>query len=115
MRCAGLYRDGQDPQQHAAGARLNFRIPQTAGEFDDRPRRISGFGLRRSKAFYLKALAPLDYALVMEVTQEQHGHDPAAGSAPMESPISGSAAKAGWTSRACGDRGEGPCHGGRFP
>ena len=33
----------------------------------------------RSKAFYLKALAPLDYGLVMEVTQEQHGHDPAAG------------------------------------
>ena len=33
----------------------------------------------RSKDFYLKALAPLDYSLVMEVTQEQHGHDPAAG------------------------------------
>ena len=33
----------------------------------------------RSKAFYLKALAPLDYQLVMEVTQEQTGHDPAAG------------------------------------
>ena len=33
----------------------------------------------RSKAFYLKALAPLDYTLVMEVTQEQTGHDPAAG------------------------------------
>ena len=33
----------------------------------------------RSKAFYLKALAPLDYTLVMEVTQEEHGHDPAAG------------------------------------
>ena len=33
----------------------------------------------RAKAFYLKALAPLDYALVMEVTQEQTGHDPAAG------------------------------------
>ena len=33
----------------------------------------------RSKTFYLKALAPLAYTLVMEVTQEQHGHDPAAG------------------------------------
>lgn len=33
----------------------------------------------RSKAFYAKALAPLDYSLVMEVTQEQTGHDPAAG------------------------------------
>ena len=33
----------------------------------------------RAKAFYLKALAPLDYHLVMEVTQEQTGHDPAAG------------------------------------
>ena len=33
----------------------------------------------RSKAFYLKALEPLDYVLVMEVTQEQAGHNPAAG------------------------------------
>jgi catechol 2,3-dioxygenase-like lactoylglutathione lyase family enzyme len=32
----------------------------------------------RAKAFYLKALAPLDYSLVMEVTQEQTGA-PAAG------------------------------------
>jgi catechol 2,3-dioxygenase-like lactoylglutathione lyase family enzyme len=33
----------------------------------------------RAKAFYLKALTPLGYSLVMEVTQEQTGHDPAAG------------------------------------
>jgi catechol 2,3-dioxygenase-like lactoylglutathione lyase family enzyme len=33
----------------------------------------------RAKAFYLRALAPLGYGLVMEVTQEQTGHDPAAG------------------------------------
>src|SRR5260370_11138159 len=33
----------------------------------------------RAKAFYTKALAPLDYVLVMEGTQEQTGHDPAAG------------------------------------
>src|SRR4051794_29153733 len=34
----------------------------------------------RAKAFYAKALAPLDYSLVMEVTQQQQsGHDPAAG------------------------------------
>jgi catechol 2,3-dioxygenase-like lactoylglutathione lyase family enzyme len=33
----------------------------------------------RAKAFYAKALAPLGYSLVMEVTQEQAGHDPAAG------------------------------------
>src|SRR6201991_1042740 len=33
----------------------------------------------RAKAFYLKALAPLGYGLVMEVTQEQTGRDPAAG------------------------------------
>jgi len=33
----------------------------------------------RAKAFYTKALAPLGYSLVMEVTQEQTGHDPAAG------------------------------------
>ena len=33
----------------------------------------------RAKSFYAKALAPLGYSLVMEVTQEQTGHDPAAG------------------------------------
>ena len=33
----------------------------------------------RSKAFYAKALEPLGYGLVMEVTQQQSGHDPAAG------------------------------------
>lgn len=34
---------------------------------------------QRAKAFYTRALAPLGYRLVMEVTQEQTGHDPAAG------------------------------------
>src|SRR3954462_3217252 len=33
----------------------------------------------RAKAFYSKALAPLGYSLIMEVTQEQTGHDAAAG------------------------------------
>jgi catechol 2,3-dioxygenase-like lactoylglutathione lyase family enzyme len=33
----------------------------------------------RAKAFYAKALAPLGYGLVMEVTAEQTGHAPAAG------------------------------------
>jgi catechol 2,3-dioxygenase-like lactoylglutathione lyase family enzyme len=33
----------------------------------------------RAKAFYAKALASLGYSLAMEVTQEQTGHDPAAG------------------------------------
>lgn len=33
----------------------------------------------RAKAFYAKALAPLGYSLVMEVTAEQTGHDRAAG------------------------------------
>jgi catechol 2,3-dioxygenase-like lactoylglutathione lyase family enzyme len=33
----------------------------------------------RAKAFYLKALAPLGYSLVMEVTQEAAGDYPAAG------------------------------------
>ena len=33
----------------------------------------------RAKAFYAKALAPLGYGLIMEVTQEQTGHDPTAG------------------------------------
>src|SRR3977135_934905 len=33
----------------------------------------------RAKAFYTQALAPLGYSLVMEVTQEQTGPDPAAG------------------------------------
>ena len=33
----------------------------------------------RAKAFYANALAPLGYSLLREVTQEQTGHDPAAG------------------------------------
>ena len=49
----------------------------------------------RAKAFYLKALAPLGYSLVMEVTQEQTTvTTPPPGSAPMANRISGSAAKA---------------------
>lgn len=32
-----------------------------------------------AKAFYSKALAPLDYCLIMEVTEEQTGHAAAAG------------------------------------
>jgi catechol 2,3-dioxygenase-like lactoylglutathione lyase family enzyme len=33
----------------------------------------------RARAFYTEALAPLGYGIVMEVTQEQTGHAPAAG------------------------------------
>ena len=33
----------------------------------------------RSKAFYLRALAPLGYSLIMEVSQEQGSSNPAAG------------------------------------
>ena len=33
----------------------------------------------RAKAFYLKALAPLGYSLIMEVTAERTGHSAAAG------------------------------------
>src|SRR5260370_32820446 len=33
----------------------------------------------RAKAFYAEALAPLGYSLIMEVTQEESSHDPAAG------------------------------------
>ena len=33
----------------------------------------------RAKAFYARALAPLDYSLIMEVTAEQTGHGAAAG------------------------------------
>jgi len=33
----------------------------------------------RAKAFYARALAPLDYSLIMEVTAEQTGDHPAAG------------------------------------
>src|ERR1700726_4748156 len=33
----------------------------------------------RAKAFYAKALAPLGYSLIMEVTQQQTGDFPAAG------------------------------------
>src|SRR5262245_52471123 len=43
-----------------------------------RPRRLSGFRLARSKAFYLQALAPLGYVLVMEVQQDEND-SPAAG------------------------------------
>ena len=53
----------------------------------------------RVEGVLLKALAPLDYHLVMEVTRNRPGTIPRQGSAPMESLISGSAAKADWTSR----------------
>src|SRR5260370_42060991 len=33
----------------------------------------------RAKAFYAKALAPLGYSLILEGTQGQTSHDPAAG------------------------------------
>jgi catechol 2,3-dioxygenase-like lactoylglutathione lyase family enzyme len=33
----------------------------------------------RARAFYTRALAPLGYGIVMEVTQQQTGHAPAAG------------------------------------
>ena len=49
----------------------------------------------RAKAFYLKALAPLGYGLIMEVTQDQQRQRARLRiSAPMASRISGSAAKA---------------------
>jgi catechol 2,3-dioxygenase-like lactoylglutathione lyase family enzyme len=50
----------------------------------------------RAKAFYAKALAPLGYSLIMEVTQDRSKPDtirPPA-SAPTASRISGSAARA---------------------
>ena len=53
---------------------------------------VSDYG--RSKAFYLTALAPLGYGMVMEVTQEQTGRDPAAGFGAMANRISGSVARA---------------------
>ena len=49
---------------------------------------------QRAKAFYLEALAPLGYSLIMEVTQERPAMIPRPVSAPMASRISGSAAKA---------------------
>ena len=53
----------------------------------------------RSKALYLKALAPLDYTLVMEVTRSRPVTIPPLALAPTASLISGSAARADWTSR----------------
>ena len=53
----------------------------------------------RSKAFYEKALAPLGYALVMEVPQTGNGEHVPRASAPTASRISGSAAKAASTTR----------------
>ncbi|MGT2503062.1 VOC family protein [Bradyrhizobium guangxiense] len=40
---------------------------------------ISVSDYERAKAFYAKALAPLGYGLIMEVTAEQTGHAAAAG------------------------------------
>ena len=64
----------------------------------------------RAKAFYLKALAPLDYTLVMEVTQEEHGRrfrrQRKARFLDRRRRRVGQAA-------ACRDFGEGPRHGGR--
>ncbi|QDP22920.1 VOC family protein [Bradyrhizobium cosmicum] len=40
---------------------------------------ISVSDYERAKAFYAKALAPLDYGLIMEVTAEQTGHVASAG------------------------------------
>ena len=34
---------------------------------------------QRAKAFYLKALAPLGYSVIMEVTQDQNANAPACG------------------------------------
>src|ERR1700688_3812262 len=79
---ARLRRGRQDPQQHATGAQLNFsprRRTQTQEVWmiDHIGFPVSDY--ERAKAFYARALAPLGYSLVMEVTQEQTGHDPAAG------------------------------------
>jgi catechol 2,3-dioxygenase-like lactoylglutathione lyase family enzyme len=83
LRCghagAWLRRARQDAQQYAAVARLRVvqRIRTEGLMIDHIGFPVSDY--QRSKAFYLKALAPLDYTLVMEVTQERGGHDPAAG------------------------------------
>jgi catechol 2,3-dioxygenase-like lactoylglutathione lyase family enzyme len=47
----------------------------------------------RAKAFYLKALAPLGYSLIMEVSQQQSEDPPAAGFGANGNLISGSAAR----------------------
>jgi general stress protein 26/catechol 2,3-dioxygenase-like lactoylglutathione lyase family enzyme len=83
LRCghagAWLRRARQDAQQYAAVARLRVvqRIRTDGLMIDHIGFPVSDY--QRSKVFYLKALAPLDYGLVMEVTQEQTGRDPAAG------------------------------------
>jgi hypothetical protein len=51
----------------------------TAGGFDDRPHRLSGFRLSAPQGFLHKALAPLGYSLVMEVMREERPGDHAAG------------------------------------
>ena len=69
----------------------------------------------RAKAFYLKALAPLGYSLVMEVTQDQNDGAAAGGF--------GDRWQTGFLDRrrrrleqaaACRDRCQGPRHGRRF-
>jgi catechol 2,3-dioxygenase-like lactoylglutathione lyase family enzyme len=42
---------------------------------------------QRAKAFYLKALAPLGYGLIMEVTQNQNDGAPACGFGPDGNPV----------------------------
>ena len=70
----------------------------------------------RAKAFYLKALAPLGYSLVMEVTQEQNDGMTPAGRLRRQW-------QTGFLDRrrrrleqavACRDRRQGPRHGRRF-
>jgi catechol 2,3-dioxygenase-like lactoylglutathione lyase family enzyme len=59
------------------GLSLENALPQEILMIDHVGFPVSDY--ERAKTFYLKALAPLGYSLVMEVTQEQTGHDPAAG------------------------------------
>ena len=69
---AGLCRDRQDPQQHAAGPRLNFRIAQIAVDSMIAIVGHRGFGFADPWSFPAESQGALDYEPHDEVTQAMH-------------------------------------------
>jgi hypothetical protein len=110
MPRAGLRRDRQDPQQHAIGAQLiDTSKPRRFLMIDHIGFPVSDYA--RSKAFYLKALAPARlYSCYGSRRRSRPVMIPRGLSAPMENLIYGSAAKADWTSRCMSRSGKGPRH-----
>src|SRR5215468_3036562 len=74
---ARLRRFGPHAQQHIAQARLASFQHLEVLMIDHIGFPVSDY--ERAKTFYIKALAPLGYSLIMEVTQEDRPGEPAAG------------------------------------